>query len=121
VLRRSVSTLFCHLFFVRSPRFSRVLFNDTDDDMMGDTTPRPFTEHKCLSMLDQHCIVDHDLPYECKKYSTVFSELNRRNSNAKAFEGMDGAVKARASRANGRLTHPQIQRRLTHLDKKRLW
>lgn len=59
------------------------------------------------------------LPSECKQFKHIIGDLRRRNSDksnhAKAFEGLSAheAEAAMAARVAGRLSHAQIQRRLT--------
>jgi hypothetical protein len=58
------------------------------------------------------------LPDVCKQYKDVAVALRRQNSkkhHAVAFEGMapGEAIAAMRAREEGRLSHPQIQRRMT--------
>jgi len=97
--------------------------------MMDDETPTssPYTRKACFSMLDKVCPDTHPLPAECEQFEDVKIALQRRNSDksnhAISFQGMSPgeAAAAMSQREHGRLSHAQIQRRMTSSQKRTLW
>ena len=67
-------------------------------------------------MLAEKVSSSADLPYACKKYPEAVKAASLKRSGTKkgAYAGMQGGLAAQATKASGRESHAQIQRRLTN-------
>mmetsp|Transcript_25487 Transcript_25487/g.36370 ORF Transcript_25487/g.36370 Transcript_25487/m.36370 type:complete len:88 (-) Transcript_25487:195-458(-) len=75
-----------------------------------------YTLDKC-KMLAEKVSSSADLPYACKKYPEAVKAASLKRSGTKnkgAYAGMQGGLAAQATKASGRESHAQIQRRLTN-------
>mmetsp|Transcript_28592 Transcript_28592/g.78536 ORF Transcript_28592/g.78536 Transcript_28592/m.78536 type:complete len:123 (+) Transcript_28592:168-536(+) len=101
--------------------------NDMMQEDMMEPAASPHTKKSCFEFLSKAYSQDSPLPTECERFDELKVAVQRRNTDPKSQEAFAGLshgdrVSAEIAREKGRLSHHQIQRRMTTSTKKnKVW